>query len=261
MSALDSFGNTALALALSLPRIVAAFLVLPLLNGQNMPGLVRNSFFVSLAFIVYPVAAAGAPMQAMGFALWPLIVVKELFIGLMFGFVFSSGFWAVSAAGNLIDTKVGTNFAAVLDPIQGHQTSLTGELLTQLVAWLFMAGGAFSLFIELLMNSYQLWPVTEALPRLREAGSELVTGEFASIMSATLMLAAPALIVMSLIDLSLGLINRYAQQLNVFSLTLPIKAWVATWMVLLSLGTMLDVVTRQLFHNRGLLHVLDKVFR
>lgn len=260
MNTLDAFGNTALAVALSLPRIVAAFLVLPLLNGQNMPGLVRNSFFVSLAFIVYPVAAAAAPMRDMGLGLWPLLIVKELFIGLMFGFLFSSAFWAVSAAGNLIDTKVGTNLAAVLDPIQGHQTSLTGELLTQLVAWLFMAGGAFSLFIELLMDSYRVWPVTESLPRLAEAGRELVTGEFSSIMSTTLVLAAPALIVMSLIDLSLGLINRYAQQLNVFSLTLPIKAWVATWMVLLSLGTMLEVVTRQLFQNRGLLEVLKRVF-
>jgi type III secretion protein T len=56
--------------------------------------------------------------------------------------------------------------------------------------------------------------------------------------------------------LSLGLVNRYAQQLNVFSLTLPLKAWVATWIVLLSLGTFVEVITRHLFVNRGLLNLL-----
>lgn len=259
MNPLDDVGDTLLGFALSVPRIAAAFMVLPLLNGQNMPGLVRNSFFVSLAAIVYPVAAGAAPMQGMGLAVWPLIVIKELFIGLMFGFLFSSMFWAVSAAGNLIDTKVGTNFAAVADPIQGHQTSLTGQLLTQLAAWLFMAGGAFSLFVELLMNSYSLWPVAQMLPRLDPLGQNLVIDEFASIMSTALMLAAPALIVMSLIDLSLGLINRYAQQLNVFSMTMPIKAWAATWIVLLSLGTFIAVITQRLFDNRGLLQQLRRV--
>jgi type III secretion protein T len=73
------------------------------------------------------------------------------------------------------------------------------------------------------------------------------------------MLAAPALVVMSLIDLSLGLINRFAQQLNVFSLTMPIKSWVGTWLVLLLLGTFLDVITRRLFENRGLLNLLRHV--
>jgi type III secretion protein T len=65
--------------------------------------------------------------------------------------------------------------------------------------------------------------------------------------------------VASLLDLSLGLINRYAPQLNVFSLTLSIKAWVATFIVLLSLGTCVDIVTRKLFANTGILDVLRRM--
>jgi type III secretion protein T len=165
----------------------------------------------------------------------------------------------MSAAGNLIDTKVGTNFAATLDPIQGHQTSLTGELLSQLAAWLFMASGAFTLFIDLLMTSYTVWPVAQLLPPLRVAARELAIGEFGSLMTTALLLAAPALVVMSLIDLALGLVNRYAQQLNVFSLTMAIKAWVAIWIVLLSVGVFVEVAMRRLFESRGLLNELRRV--
>jgi type III secretion protein T len=247
------------AIALTLPRIAAAFLVLPLVSGQNMPALVRNSFFVSLAILIYPLAAAAPPVAA-ATGTWPLIILKELFIGVFIGFLFGAPFWAISAAGNLIDTKIGSNTAMLLDPIQGHETSLTGQLLSQLAAWLFLASGAFTLFLDLLMRSYTLWPVGHMLPPLTVLGQNLAIDQFGSLLTVALMLAAPALVVLSLIDLCLGLINRYAQQLNVFSFSLAIKAWVATWIVLLSLGTFVEVVTMRLFENRGLLRLLQRIF-
>src|SRR3982074_2773429 len=255
---MDPTGATGGAGGRGLPRIVAAFMVLPLLTGANMPSLVRNSFFVSLAILIYPVAGATAAAADHNAAqvLWPLLIVKELFIGALFGFMFSSVFWAVSAAGNLIDTKVGSNFAATVDPLQGHEASLTGALHTQLTNWLFMSSGAFTLFLGLLMKSYALWPIPEMLPRAAPLGESLIIDDFASLLTLALLLSAPALVVLSLLDLSLGLVNRYAQQLNVFALTMPLKAWVATWIVLLSLGTFVEVITRHLFANRALLNVL-----
>lgn len=255
----EQLGTVIGGLALVLPRIIAAFLVLPLITAQTMPSLVRNSFFVSIAIIIYPVVSS-VPVADLSVGTVPMIVIKEIFIGLFFGFLFSTVFWAVSAAGNLIDTKVGTNFAMIADPLQGHETSLTGQLLTQLVAWLFMASGAFMLFLDLLIRSYTFWPVGDFFPSLPVRGEMFVIDEFASLLTLTLMLAAPALVVLSLIDLSLGLINRYAPQLQIFTFVMPIKAWVATWIVLLSLGTFLSVVTRHLIESRGLLQILRRLF-
>ncbi|MBW8808184.1 MAG: hypothetical protein JF591_05000, partial [Lysobacter sp.] len=45
----DSVGNIMLALGLVLPRVIGAFMMLPLITNENMPPLVRNSFMVSLA--------------------------------------------------------------------------------------------------------------------------------------------------------------------------------------------------------------------
>jgi type III secretion protein T len=254
----DQLGGVIGSVALTLPRIAAAFLVLPLVSGQNMPPLVRNSFFVSLAILIYPLAAA-APTGAIVSGTLPLIILKELFVGVCIGFLFGAPFWAVSAAGNLIDSKVGSNIAVLFDPIQGHETSLTGQLLAQLAAWLFLASGAFTLFLDLVMRSYTLWPVGHMLPPLTLLGQNLAIDQFGSLLTVALMLAAPALLVLSLIDLCLGLINRYAQQLNVFSFALAIKAWVATWIVLLSLGTFVEVITIRLFENRGLLRLLQRI--
>ena len=258
MTLASGIGSTVSSVALVLPRIVGAFGVLPLLSQRNIPALVRNSFLVSLAVLVYPLAAA-APAAGFGYAGWPMIIVKELLVGLYLGFLFSAVFWAVSAAGNLIDTKVGSNFASILDPIQGHQTSFTGELLSQLAAVLFMASGAFALFIDLLMTSYTVWPVANMLPPLNAGAEELAIGEFEALLTTALLLSAPALVVMSLLDLALGLVNRYAPQLNVFSLTMALKAWVATWIVLLSLGSFAAVIMHRLAENRDLLQQLRRV--
>lgn len=255
----EYFGNNVLGIALTLPRIVAAFLALPLLSSSTMPPLVRNSFFVSLAIVVFPLASAAAPYTAMGDGTWPAVIVKELFVGLAIGFTFGVVFWAIGAAGNLIDAKVGTTMASIVDPLAGHQTSLSGAFLTQFASWLFMASGAFLLFLDLLLTSYGIWPVNAFLPRLDYAGEAFFIGQFSTLMTLAILIAAPALVVMSLIDIGFGLINRYAQQLNVFQLSLPIKAWVATWILLLMLGVLVQVVLENLARNKALLNLLRGV--
>lgn len=256
----DQIGDFTLSLALTLPRIAASFLILPLMTSETVPAMVRNAFFVSLALIAYPIAAAAMPENTVGAPAWPFVIVKELFLGLVLGFSFGAVFWAVGAAGGIIDTQIGANFANSLDPIQGHQTSFTGLLFSQLATWLFMASGAFLVFIELLLTSYQVWPVASFVPTLKPLASMYFIGELRYLMSAALLFAAPALVTMSLIDLSFGLVNRYAQQLNVFSLTMPIKAWVSQWLTLLSLGLIMELVLRKMFENKGLLEVLRRLF-
>ena len=254
----DFLGNPLLALALVLPRVIGAFLMLPLMTKETVPAMVRNSFMVSLGIIVLPMALAGLPMESLGVIEWPLIVLKEVFIGVSIGFCFGIVFWAVAAVGSVVDTQVGMSMAQVFDPIQGHQVTLHGEFLSQLATWLFMASGAFLVFLDLLMGSYVLWPVTSHFPDLPAAGMNLFVGQFNFMMTTVLVMAAPIMVILLIIDLSFGLVNRYAPQLNVFALTLPIKAWLATALILLLLGVYVEIVLQRLGSNRHLLRVLEQ---
>lgn len=253
-------GNPLLALGLTLPRIAGAFIMLPLLTQQNMPAMVRNSFLVSLAIVALPVALAGLPDTSMDMSVMAPIVLKELFIGIAIGFCFGIVFWAIGAAGNILDTQIGMSMASIFDPIQGHQTSLHGQFLSQLAAWLFMASGAFLVFLDLLLTSYSIWPVMSFFPTIQVAGMHLFVGQFSYLMTAALLLAAPAVVIMLIIDLAFGLVNRYAPSLNVFALTLPIKAWLATAIILLMLGSLMEFIIRRLGDSRGFLDVLQRVF-
>ena len=256
----DFAQNPLLALALTLPRIAGAFLMLPLLTTETVPAMVRNSFMVSLAIMVLPAALAGTPMDNLGTIEWPMIILKEVFIGVSIGFTFGIVFWAVSAVGGVIDTQVGMSMAQIFDPIQGHQTSLHGEFLSQFATFLFMASGAFLVFLDLLMGSYVLWPVASYFPDLPAVGMNLFVGQFDFMMTTVLVMAAPVMVVLLIIDLSFGLVNRYAPQLNVFALTMPIKAWLATAIILLMLGVFVEVVMRRLVDNSGLVNALKEAF-
>ncbi|MGY6555240.1 MAG: type III secretion system export apparatus subunit SctT [Wenzhouxiangella sp.] len=252
------FTDYVLGFSLLIPRISGAFLILPLLTTSTVPALVRNSLMVGLAIAAVPLVGETLPESHRDLMLASL-VLKELFIGVAIGFLFSGVFWALGMAGNLIDTRVGTNIASIIDPIGGHETSLTGTLLTRLGAWLFMASGAFLIFIDVLLGSFVLWPVGSFFPNLPEVGIAVLADYFGLFMTLALMIAAPALIVLTLVDVGFGLINRLAPELNVFILSLPLKAWLATLILIMVLGAAVEVVLRYLISQQGLLELLQDI--
>lgn len=255
-----SMGDAMLALGLTLPRVIGAFIMLPLITQSSMPAMVRNSFLVSLAIVALPVAMSAAPGEISSSLQWPMMVLKELFIGVAIGFLFGIVFWAFSAAGTVIDNQVGMGMAQVFDPIQGHQVTLHGQFLSEFAAWMFMASGAFIIFLDLLMTSYTIWPPTAFLPDLPRAGMHLFVGQFSYLMTLLVVLAAPAMVILLIIDMSFGLMNRFAPQLNVFALTLPIKAWLATAIILMMLGVYIEILVTRLHDSQGLLDVLRQAF-
>jgi type III secretion protein T len=253
VDALSIFGplsDTALLLGLSVTRIAVAFLLVPLFTAELIPALVRNAMFLGIAVLALAVQPSFAPIVVDS---WTLITMfaKEAFIGCAIGFFFSGVMWAFQAAGQLIDTKVGTSMAQVSDPLSGQQVTLNGALFGRLASWVFMAGGGFMLMIGTLIQSYALWPVRSPAPTLVTGGMRLFEGEFGRIMLLTLLVAAPALVLLHLVEGVLGLINRFAQQLNVFSLSLSIKAVAAAWIVWIQVSVMVQFLQDDLLRRSG----------
>jgi type III secretion protein T len=255
----DAVGNFVAGMALTVPRIAAAFLILPLLTEDDMPALVRNSFFVSLAVMMFPLVGTAEPMTALQPAQWFWLVLKEAFIGTCIGFLFGTVFWAIGQVGSVIDTKVGATQGMLSDPLTGHQDSLNAVFLSRFASWLFMAAGGFLIFLELLLTSYSVWPVYAPFPELNRVGEMHVINAFDKLMILTLVLSAPALIILAMVDVAIGLINRYAPQLNVLALSMALKGWISAWIVLLCLGVFAETITRTVAENRGLITLLRHI--
>jgi len=244
-------GDTALLLGLSAMRVAVALLLVPLFTADLIPAMIRNAMFLAIAMLSLALQPSAAPIPLTSWGWLPLFA-KEAFIGGVIGFFFAGVMWAFEAAGQVIDTKVGTTQAQVNDPLSGHQTTLNGALFSRLASYIFMAGGGFMIMVGTLLESYVLWPVHSRMPTLAEGGARLFEGEFGRIMALTLLISAPALVLLYVVEGVLGLINRFAQQLNVFSLSQSLKAVVAIWIIWIQIASLVQLLQDDLLTRGGI---------
>ena len=263
MEALTIFGplrDAALLLGLSSTRVAVAFLLVPLFTQELIPSMVRNAIFLSIAMLSLLLQPSPGPVTLTGWGFVPLFA-KEAFIGGALGFFFAGIMWAFEAAGALIDTKAGTTQGQVQDPMSGQSTTLNGALFGRLASFVFMAGGGFMIMIGTVLESYAVWPVRASFPSLAQGGMRLFEMEFGRIMALTLLVAAPALVLMYVIEGVLGLINRFAQQLNVFSLSQSLKAVAAVWIIWIQLATLAQLLQEDILSRGAIaLRVLRTLF-
>ena len=259
LSLFGPLGDTALLLGLSATRVAVAFLLVPLFTAELVPAMVRNAMFLAVALLSLAMQPSAAPLVLSSWQ-WITLFAKEAFIGGTLGLFVAGVMWAFEAAGQVIDTKVGSTQAQVNDPLSGHQTSLNGALFARLASFVFMAGGGFMVFIGALLESYAIWPVRSPMPPLIEGGVSLFESELGRIMLLTLLVSAPALVLLYMIDGVLGLINRFAQQLNVTTLAMSLKAVAAIWIVWIQVVSLVQLLQDDLLSRGGValraLHVL-----
>ena len=122
-----------------------------------------------------------------------------------------------------------------------------------------MVSGAFLVF-DVLLSSYRLWPVNQFFPQLSPLGIEFFAGQFGFDDPGSTFVSAPVLICLFLIDFGMGVINRFAQNMNVMAIATPIKSLCATLVLLLMLGMIVESVLRQVGESGHLLSQLNHLF-
>lgn len=216
-----------LAFAFALPRILGLFAVLPFLSRQNLPGMLRMGVAVSMALMVVPSVLPLAMDGDIGTARIAAIVVKEALIGVVLGFLVALLFWAAEAIGFFIDNQRGATMSSSMNPLTGVSTSPLGILLSQGVTVLFFVSGGFLLLMGGLYETYALWPVGSFWPAFRLEQALSFLGQLDHMMYLAIVMSAPVILAMFLSELGLAMISRFAPQLQVFFLAMPIKSAVA----------------------------------
>jgi type III secretion protein T len=242
---LDSLFDNAILVAVSTTRVATTFLLMPLLSPQTVPAMVRNSIFLVFGLAVLTMQPQVTQMT-LPTVQWILLFGKEALVGVVIGFFFATMLWAFEAAGQIIDTKVGATMAQVVDPLSGHQTSLNGEFLGRLANFVFMFSGGLLLLVGTILDSFVIWPIGSLTPVLTMSSLSLFEGEFTRLMTLAVLFASPVVVVLFVTDGALGLVNRYAPQLNVFSLSLSIKAWLATLIILIMMTGLVQTLLNEI---------------
>jgi type III secretion protein T len=230
----DQWQKVLMIVALLMSRMLVALSVVPLFVGNSIPGMVRVLFVGGLAVSLLPLAYADTNISNIPLLAMPYYIAKEAAVGLVLGLVASVGFWALYAAGALIEYQAGLSFAATFDPMTAQSESLLGSFLMRLFITLFLVTGGLLALISMLFDSYAMWPLSSMVPASGSlAVVDLLLRSVAELLGLALKVAVPFVILMLMIELGLGLLSRFAPQLNVFFLALSLKVLALAVMLLL----------------------------
>ncbi len=246
MNDMTEWQQTLIALVFSLPRMIGAFILLPVFSRQSLPGMTRNGVVVSLALMALPMVMVDAPTTLPHWAEALGIAIKEVVIGLLIGYGAAIPFWVIDSTGFFVDNQRGTTMASSIDPMTGAQTAPMSILLTQALVVIFFVGGGLLMFLGALYESYRLWPVFSFFPHLNIEAIPYLLGMLDRVMGLTVLLAAPVIIAMFLTEFAMGLISHSTPQMNVFSLAMPIKSAVGIMILILYAALLFNFLGKEL---------------
>jgi flagellar biosynthesis protein FliR len=255
ISAITGAENPAVMLAtglLVLARMIGFMMVAPFFGSMNVPMTARVGLAVVLTAVVAPLvgptAAPALYLSGGGGIDMILLLVNQLLVGLMLGFVAAFVFYGIESAGRVIDTQRGSNITDIIAPQTGDRTSPTGQWLMMLALVLLLATGGHLVMFDALIDSFRIFPATLDLSWITDQKhGENVIMRFAELSGESLMItlkvAGPAMVSLLLADVLLGIINRGAPQVNVFALSQVVKGPIGVAGVLVSLMAIAMLMT------------------
>lgn len=205
-------------------RIGAFLFLMPLFSSVSVPVQYRVGLAFYLTVLLFPQIESVATIEAVSnLPQLGAMVLKELVLAVMIGFLFNALFAAVAYAGAIVDLQMGFAMLQIPDPImEGEMTSATGMFQTIFFTIIFlMFDGHYYLFVAI-EKSFDLIPPGNILVKAGDLVSVIVL-TLSHIMEIAIRIAAPLLIVMVVTSVTLGVIAKTMPQMNIFFVGMPLK--------------------------------------
>ncbi len=188
----------------------------PHVSREVKIGLMGSMALIFFFLLPYP---EYLPLDVIPFG---IALIKELFIGILIGYVSFLPFAALQNTGELIDTQMGISTAMAFDPRLG-MANLTRRFLFYLTMIIFLMCNGHHVLIKALYFSYQMIPPGTWHFGISEELFQFLTQNVNDIFLMALKYGLPALGAIFIGQVSLGVIARVAPQTNVFILSLPVN--------------------------------------
>ncbi|MEK4250253.1 flagellar biosynthetic protein FliR [Paenibacillus sp. FSL W7-1287] len=214
-------------------RVTAFFVVTPIFNHRNVPAIFKIGlgFFISLLIVT-----VHGPSQAMIIDIqYFLLVIREVLIGLMMGFIVYLFFVTVQTAGGIIDMQIGFAMANIVDPVSGVSVPLLGNFKYMLLLVVFLMMNGHHFLLTGLMDSYLYIPIENQWFSKMGDGSlaQFLTNAVISSIVIGVQVALPIMVAMFITDVGLGFLAKTAPQFNVFVIGFPVKIMLGLLLIFL----------------------------
>ncbi|KAF1075978.1 Surface presentation of antigens protein SpaR [Halodesulfovibrio sp. MK-HDV] len=210
-----------LSFLLTLMRLSLVVFLLPFFEGKTIPRVVKASVCLMLTLAIFP----SISFEATDFPAHPfeiaLIMLSEILLGVLLGLAVKFIFAGIRTGGMVIGFQMGFSMLTLANPSSGEQEGITSILLYQLSFTVFIVANGHLYLIKALTDSFDLIP-PGGLVLSAMLGQQILTLSMTMFVLA-IKVAAPVMISLMLVELTLGLMGRAAPQMNLLMLGFPVK--------------------------------------
>ncbi|RFU61541.1 flagellar biosynthetic protein FliR [Peribacillus glennii] len=221
-------------------RVATFFVTMPIFSYRTIPATHRIGISFFLAWIMY--YTIDAPVFDIN-GTYYMLIIKEVLVGLLIGFVAYMILTAVQIAGGFIDFQMGFAIANVIDPQTGVQSPLTGQYLYTISLLFLLGANGHHLLLDGIFYSYQFIPIDKVWISFgNEDMLEFVAKAFNQTFIIAFQMSIPVVGSLFLVDVGLGIVARTVPQLNIFVVGMPVKIIVSFVVLIIVMGMMMAVV-------------------
>jgi flagellar biosynthetic protein FliR len=220
-------------------RMGPLFLLAPVFGSIQVPPQVRALFVLALAALMVTGMQVTALPVSLSLAGLITAALSELLIGGLFAFGLFTAFGAFLFAGRILDLQMGFGVASLIDPSSRAQAPLLGTFLNLLAIVVFFAIDGHHMVLRGVAFSLQYIPPGAFVLDVNAAA---LVAQFGSMFVYAVMIVAPALFSILLLDIGMAVMARTMPQVNVFIVAIPLKIFVGLVVLAISLNYMMPLM-------------------
>jgi flagellar biosynthetic protein FliR len=225
--------------AILLVRPGMLVLATPFLGSMQSPTTMRVGLTVILAFVMAPFATMP---DAVSLTTLTVVIVREMGIGLALALSIRLLVLGAEFAGHYTGLQVGLSMGALIDPQTGVRNNMLAMLYAGCATLICFGFNLHHMLLRALADSYL------ALPIGLGGVSGSLTGSVASLLGLVLVLgvriAAPVIVALLIVELSLGLLTKVAPALNVMIAGLPVRLAVGLLIAAVTVTLLPSILSR-----------------
>ena len=225
-------------------RVAAFIMIAPIFSTGFIPTRIRSALAVLLSIAIIPQLDSIDPgYDPISFGML-LLIVEQIIIGVVLGFVMQLIFAAAVAGGHIVGMQMGLGFAQMQDPSTGINVPVISQFYNLMAVLLFLSLNGHLVLIEILVSSFSLMPIGAGI--YAPATFEALVKAGALIFSDAIVIALPAVISLLMINITMGVITRATPQMNIFAVGFAITIISGFVVILISFSSSL-IQIRHLF--------------
>ena len=244
--------------ALVLVRVAFFVGFLPILGSRLVPLTVKAATALVLALILTPLALGRAEVPQDVWAFF-LAAAPEALLGMALAFFVRLVFAGIQFGGQLLGFQMGFGVANVIDPATGVQAPVLSQLAYLLALLLFLLFDMHHFFLWGLGESFKVLPLGAL--RVEPSLFDFLARQGGVVFSLGLKIMAPALAILLLVQIALGIVTRFVPQINVMIVSFPLTIGVGLFFFGLTLQILGDILAPAYGRAVGLMPYIMKFFK